>query len=284
MMSHQEAAELLAVFALDALEGDEHELIEAHLAECPRCRAELDAHREVAAALGNSVEPLPEGLWSSIAGALPPHRDQEPPPMPTLVRDQTAPDAPARSDAAAPAAPFATPGPARRRASRGRLFSVASLAVAAAAVAAVLGVNLVDANNQVAQLQGAIGETAHTAVVAALETQGHKVVNLKSTSGKQLAEFVVLPSGQGYLVSSTPPGALVEGDLPTVGRGKWADDLHRGSRKIPPLGDVHAGRFAGGVAAGDHCRARRRLHTSQSGHVGFRDGLIPSPPRWGTRH
>ena len=88
MMSHQEAAELLAVFALDALEGDEHELIEAHLAECPRCRAELDAHREVAAALGNSVEPLPEGLWSSIAGALPPHRDQEPPPMPTLVRDR----------------------------------------------------------------------------------------------------------------------------------------------------------------------------------------------------
>ena len=82
---------------------------------------------------------------------------------------------------------------------------MASLAVAAAAVAAVLGVNLVDANNQVAQLQGAIGETAHTAVVAALETQGHKVVNLKSTSGKQLAEFVVLPSGQGYLVDSRLP-------------------------------------------------------------------------------
>ena len=200
MMSHQQAAELLAVFALDALEGDEHEMIEAHLAECPRCRAELDAHREVAAALGNSVEPLPEGLWSSIAGALPPHGDQEPPPMPTLVRDQTAP-----RPLPPPAAPFATPRPARRRASRGRLFTVASLAVAAAAVAAVLGVNLVDANNQVAQLQGAIGETAHTAVVAALETQGHKVVNLKSTSGKQLAEFVVLPSGQGYLVSSRLP-------------------------------------------------------------------------------
>ena len=161
MMSHQEAAELLAVFALDALEDDEHEMIEAHLAECPRCRAELDAHREVAAALGNSVEPLPEGLWSSIAGALPPHRDQEPPPMPTLVRDQTAHAPPLP---AAPAATFATPRPARRRASRGRLFSVASLAVAAAAVAAVLGVNLVDANNQVAHLQGAIGETAHTAV------------------------------------------------------------------------------------------------------------------------
>ena len=72
MMTHEEASELLAVFALDAVDSDEHEQIEAHLAECPRCRAELDAHREVAAALGNSVEPLPEGLWSSIASRLPP--------------------------------------------------------------------------------------------------------------------------------------------------------------------------------------------------------------------
>ncbi len=120
MMSHQEAAELLAVFALDALEPDEHELIEAHLAECPRCRAELDAHREVAAALGNSVEPLPEGLWSSIASALPPRRDEEPPPMPTLVRDHTADEtaaaaAPAPRRHIRPAPPRALAGLARSR-------------------------------------------------------------------------------------------------------------------------------------------------------------------------
>ncbi len=192
MMSHQEAAELLAVFALDALEDDEHEMIEAHLAECPRCRAELDGHREVAAALGNSVEPLPEGLWSSIAGALPPHRDQEPPPMPTLVRDQTA---------AASAATFATPRPARRRASRGRLFSVASLAVAAAAVAAVLGISLVHDNNQISHLQHASPASA----AAALRVPGHKVVNVESAHHVQLAQFVVLPSGQGYLVKSNLP-------------------------------------------------------------------------------
>ena len=115
MMSHEEAAELLAVFALDAVEPDEHELIEAHLAECPRCRAELDAHREVAAALGNSVEPLPEGLWSSIASALPPRRDEEPPPMPTLVRDHTADEtAAAAAPTAAPAATFAPPRPGAR--------------------------------------------------------------------------------------------------------------------------------------------------------------------------
>ena len=84
MMSHDEASDLLAVFALDAVDRDEHEQIEAHLAQCPRCRAELAAHRDVAAALGNSVEPLPEGLWSSIESRLPPRPDEEPPPMQSM--------------------------------------------------------------------------------------------------------------------------------------------------------------------------------------------------------
>ena len=199
MMSHQEAAELLAVFALDAVEPDEHELIEAHLAECPRCRAELDAHRKVAAALGNSVEPLPEGLWSSIAGALPPRPDEEPPPMPVLLRDQGDDD-----DAAVTATAFRTPGGGGRRTSRtsrGRLFSVASIAVAAAAVAAVLGINLVHDNNQISNLQ----HSGAAAAAAALQAPGHKVVDVESASHVVLAKFVVLPRGQGYLVQSNLP-------------------------------------------------------------------------------
>ncbi len=196
MMSHDEASDLLAVFALDAVDSDEHEEIEAHLAECPRCRAELDAHRDVAAALGNSVESLPEGLWSSIASRLVIGTNEDAPPMPTLLRTRTGDEV---------VGSFRTPRTARPKASRGRLLSVASLAVAAAATAVVLGVNLVDASNQVAHLQGAIGETAHTEVLAALETPGHKVVNLKNASGHRLVEFVVLPSGQGYLVDSHLP-------------------------------------------------------------------------------
>src|ERR1700722_10516822 len=85
-MTHDEVSELLGAFALDAVEYDEYEEIEAHLSECPRCRAEVDAHREVAAALGNSVEPLPEGLWENIARRLPPRQDEDAPPMPLLVR------------------------------------------------------------------------------------------------------------------------------------------------------------------------------------------------------
>lgn len=197
MITHEQANEMLAVFALDAVDEAEHGQIEEHLAQCAQCRAELDALRDVAAALGNSVEPLPDGLWSSIADALPPRADEEPPPMPALVPHGADDDgAKERLRAAGP-----TPG----RSSRRRLVSVASLGVAAAALAAVLGVNLVHAEDQVAHLQGAIEETAHTQVMAALETPGHKIVDLRDGKHRRVAQFVVLPSGQGYLVSSELP-------------------------------------------------------------------------------
>src|SRR5277367_4973852 len=87
-MSHDEAGDLLGAYALDAVDGDEYAELEEHLDTCPRCRAELDSLREVAAAMGNSVEPVPEGLWSQIALRLPDRQeDEEPPPMPELTRD-----------------------------------------------------------------------------------------------------------------------------------------------------------------------------------------------------
>src|SRR3984957_21196514 len=87
MMTHEESIEFLATYALDAVEGEERDAVEEHLADCPRCRAELDAFREVTTALGNSVEPLPEGLWTTIASRLPGRDDEERPPMPRLMRD-----------------------------------------------------------------------------------------------------------------------------------------------------------------------------------------------------
>jgi anti-sigma factor RsiW len=206
MMTHDEVSELLGAFALDAVDHDEYQSIEAHLAECPRCRAEVDAHREVAAALGNSVGPLPEGLWSSIASRLP-RQDEGPPPMPLLLRDRGGEDA-----APAPAPVFQAPATSRpsrpskaARSMRTRLGAVASLAVAAAAVAIVLGVNLVHDDHQISQLQVAAGTSAHAAVVAALRTPGRKIVNVESPSDHQLAEFVVVPDGRGYLVKSSLP-------------------------------------------------------------------------------
>jgi hypothetical protein len=203
-MTHEEVQDLLATFALDAVEPHEYDEIEIHLATCPRCRAELDSLREVAAALGNSVEPLPEGLWSSIASRLPAPPEEEPPAMPVLV-----PDGRPQVVHGGDGAPGGAPGPFRApraprslRSARGRLFSVGSIAVAAAAVAAVLGVNLVHDNDQISHLQKA---TPDSVVAAALHTPGHKIVTAEDASHVEVARFVVLPSGQGYLVKSSLP-------------------------------------------------------------------------------
>src|SRR5580698_2120879 len=185
MMTHDEANDLLATYALDAVIGDEHEQIEAHLLECPRCRADLDAYRDVAAAMGNSVEPLPDGLWESISAHLPERQDDAPPRMPRLVFSDGMPSEPG----------------AGVRSRRGVLTVVGAIAVAAAAVAAVLGIGLVRADNKVNQEQVAIGQNTPSALVTALETPGHKIVNLTNASHGKVAQFV-MADGRGYLVSS----------------------------------------------------------------------------------
>ena len=190
-MSHDEASELLGAYALDAVEGDEYTELEEHLETCPRCRAELDSLREVAAAMGNSVEPLPEGLWSQIAIHLPERReDEETPPMPPLTPE-------GRS-------PFRAPADGRGRRSRTTVIMIGAIAVAAAAVAVVLGIGLVRADNKVSNLQSASARPPAT-VTAALRTPGHQIVTLEASSHTQLAQVVVVPSGQGYLFSSNLP-------------------------------------------------------------------------------
>jgi anti-sigma-K factor RskA len=195
-MSHEDAVGLLGAYALDAVDGDEFAELEEHLETCPRCRSDLDGMREVAAALGNSVEPLPEGLWSNIASRLPERQeDEEPPAMPRLVPDDRTPSR-ARPDD-------------RGRGRRNALTTVGAIAVAAAAVAAVLGISLVRADNKVSDLQASAARSP-AVVTAALHAPGHRVVNLDTRTHAQLARVVVVPTGQGYLVSSSLP-ALAHG-------------------------------------------------------------------------
>jgi anti-sigma-K factor RskA len=193
MRTHEDVSELLAAYALDAVVGAEVEDIEAHLIECPRCRAELDAYRDVSAAMGNSVEPLPEGLWLNISSRLPDRLDEEPPPMPRLIftnggEESTRPDGQSKAEVKA-----------RLRGSRSFLAVVGTIAVGAAAVATVLGINLVRADNRNSGYTTAIGQTS--ALVAALDAPGHKLVNLDSATGDHEAQFVITQGGLGYLVS-----------------------------------------------------------------------------------
>jgi hypothetical protein len=181
-MSHEEAFELLAPLALDALDTDARVRVEAHVETCPECQRELDELREVATALGNTVEAPPEELWTKIAGHLY--------------------DVPRSEEAALPpllaAYPVAEGRRIRRVVRRARVV-VATTMLAAAAAILVLAINLSSESDHVANLQQAL---ATSAVHQALTTPGHRLVTLSGKGHEALATFVVLRNGTGYLVHS----------------------------------------------------------------------------------
>ncbi len=195
MITHDQANDLLAVFALDAVAGIEHDQIESHLNECPRCATELRALCDVASALGNCVEPVPDRVWSVISSRLS-GTEREEPPLPllkVLPRTRTT-EKGVRSSTRTP----------RSRTGRRYLIVVTSVAAAAAAAAIVLGFGLVRISDQNDRLQAQIYSNS-SSVVAALETPGHTLVSLRAPNHAKLAQFVLLPSGRGYLVSSALP-------------------------------------------------------------------------------
>ncbi len=66
-----ELDELLGVHALDAIDDPvERAAVEDYVVRSPRARAELDSHRHVASAIGNSVIAAPHDLWTRIADRL----------------------------------------------------------------------------------------------------------------------------------------------------------------------------------------------------------------------
>jgi anti-sigma factor RsiW len=79
-MTPDEFDELLGAYALDAVDGDERDALEAYLAANPRARDEVAQHREVASMLGYTGAPAPAGLWDKIVTAL---DDRAPAPAPS---------------------------------------------------------------------------------------------------------------------------------------------------------------------------------------------------------
>lgn len=77
--SDAELDELLGAYALNAVDQDEADEIEAYLRRSPRATAEVSSHLEVAAALGSlaaehqgaPTHDAPQRLWDAIAGQLP---------------------------------------------------------------------------------------------------------------------------------------------------------------------------------------------------------------------
>jgi anti-sigma factor RsiW len=182
--------ELLAAYALDAVEPDEGAEIEAHLAECQTCRAEVAAHRETAALLSDSRVEVPPELWDRLASSI---SAEAPGELLTLPeREQLS-----RSD--------------RYRARWRRLvlpYGTGALGAAAAALVVVLALQVNHLNNEVNSLQAGRGLAA--AVTAAVAGP-HQEVMLTSAGGNVDARVIVSDSGNAYWVSS---------DLPQLTTGK----------------------------------------------------------------
>jgi anti-sigma factor RsiW len=184
-MIHEEIEELLGAYALHATEPEEDREIEAHLADCPRCRAEVQAHLEVAAMLGSSASEVPAGLWEKISasvGEIPPSGAAGP----------------------RPAVPPAGTVPFSRVRARQRWQAPiwGMVAAVAAAVIVVLGVEVAHLDQQVKSLRSAVGQYGLSGAAAQVALGPHRTVVLTADKA-EVAKVVVAPSGAAFWVSSS---------------------------------------------------------------------------------
>ena len=172
-MTHDEMIDLLGAYALDAVDDEERDLIDLHLLECPRCRAEVAEHREVASLLAHSGSDAPPGLWDRIVGTL----DAAPPPLEL-----------------APVVPLAS----RRR----TWLPTAVVAAAAVLLVAVLGLQVRHQSNRIDRLQAAVANPLPSAFDRALADPASHVFDLKGSTNVRV---VVTSTGTGYLRASSLP-------------------------------------------------------------------------------
>jgi anti-sigma factor RsiW len=189
-LSHRQIEELLGAFALDAVEGPERDAVEAHLAGCPRCRAEVAGYRETAAMLAHGGARAPEGIWAQIAGAL-----DEPPPELDMGR----------------ILPFEKQGEkteAEKRprwARRSVSLRAASAAVAlAAAVTAVLGVQVGRQDERLNRIDAVLRKEAiQRAAAAAMADPSAEEVRLASVDGHLSVRLVRQSDGTGFVLADS---------------------------------------------------------------------------------
>jgi anti-sigma factor RsiW len=183
-MTHHDIEELLGAYALDAVDPDEARRVEAHLAECPRCRAEVADHREVAALLtSGATEAPPDRTWDRIAAEL----GDAPPPVPIEVALGR------RRDV-------------RATRSRGVLTGLA--AAAAVVVIAVMGAVLVQQRGDLSDVRRdlAVAQAAGDEEVAALLADpATQVVDLDHQDGSPGARAIVGEDGDAILLAAGLP-------------------------------------------------------------------------------
>jgi anti-sigma-K factor RskA len=196
-LSHEEISELLGAYALDAVDEHEFDAIELHLRDCPRCRDEVETHREVAAMLAHSGSPAPSGVWDRIVASL-----------------DNVDEAPAMRLAVTPLEADDRSGRLRTRSTdnvtplRGhRLAGVNRWVLGAAAVVVlVLGVSMYRQGNRLGHIESGL----QSVTLARLAEDVHqdpttKKISLESPDKKLTAQMALHPDGHGFLRATTLP-------------------------------------------------------------------------------
>jgi hypothetical protein len=189
-LTHAEIQELLGVYALDAVEGEERDAVELHLRECPRCRAEVAEHREVAALIAHGGTPAPAGVWDRIVTAL----DDSAPRMRIEVDGPGGTVLPLERPTAPPPAAASSPRFARAR--------VAVLG-AAAVLIVVLGALVIRLNDRVDDLEGR--RSTLQLASSALEDPTSRRGTLELHDGMVRVPAAITDDGTGFLLAEDTP-------------------------------------------------------------------------------
>jgi anti-sigma-K factor RskA len=229
----------LALYALDALDGEERTAVEAHLASCPSCVALVEQHRTTLAALTADEAP-PPAVWQRIAADI--GATGVPTPLPVVPSAPAATAPPPPVPGAGPVPPGGDdeqpPAPIHLRPrSRGttRWALIGAVAAAALVVGGVVGLSLGGTEDEPDDL----AELA----AAALDDPDASVATLATESGQPAAR-VVVEGTTGYVLVDDLP-ALPEGEEYQL--WKLGGDV---PVSLGVIGDGSTGVAAVGVPAG----------------------------------
>jgi anti-sigma-K factor RskA len=192
-LTRAELDELLPLFALDALDGEEHEQVARYVERDHDARAEVESLREAVSFLPPRDVRAPDSLWTGIEGALDvPTTELTAPPL-RLVTDTTRTKEP---DA---------------RSRRGRRV-VALLAAAAIVLALVLGVQVVRQQDRIDDLAAEMHRDPMERQAMDARSSAHAhVISLAAMQGTGGAEVVMMPDGTGYLMGHQLPALDADG-------------------------------------------------------------------------
>jgi anti-sigma-K factor RskA len=179
-VTEAEIESLLGAYALDAVDDSERAEVEAHLATCPRCRAEVAAHREVAALMANGGVAAPEGLWDRIAEGL-------------------SPELPASAPGAADLLAH-LPRPQRlERRYRRAFVGAITLAAAVTIVVALLSLQVA---NLTQQLHSTSSDVGISAAVDSVLSRQHRTITLTAANRPDNATVIIGAGDEGYWIGS----------------------------------------------------------------------------------